>query len=94
MLGKEVLGVGDFDGDGQVDLLTSLFRANTEISRAWPHSEGELGRSRRGGLIRRSAVSTLVGDGARLDADGVADWVFVGGDRARALGYLSNGAEA
>ena len=75
---------GDFDGDGQADLLTSLRLT----------SEG-----RRGLVLRRSQreaqvlyderlfvrSSVLVRD---LDADGVDDWVFVGGNRASGVGVF------
>ena len=75
---------GDFDGDGQAALITSLR----------PTSEG-----RRGLVLRRSQreaevlyddrlfvrSSVLVDD---LDADGVDDWVFVGGDRASGVGVF------
>ncbi len=79
---------GDFDGDGQADLITSLRLT----------SEGRKGlvlrRSQQDGgtqaqvlyddrLFVRSQV--LVQD---LDADGVDDWVFVGGDRASGVGVF------
>ena len=75
---------GDFDGDGQADLLTSL-RLTLE--------------GRRGLVLRRSQreaevlyddrlfvrSSVLVRD---LDGDEVDDWVFVGGDRASGVGVF------
>ena len=39
----EAFGVGDFDGDGQVDLLTSLFRARYEGLKGLVVRRGELG---------------------------------------------------
>ena len=79
---------GDFDGDGQADLITSL-RLTLEGRRGLV-----LRRSQQDGgtqaqvlyddrLFVRSLV--LVHD---LDADGVDDWVFVGGDRASGVGVF------
>ena len=81
--------VGDFDGDGQIDLLTPL-EHNT-----WEGLKGLVVRSSRlrGGvdervlyddrLFLRSPV--VVRD---LNGDGVEDWVFFGGDRASGLGVF------
>ena len=83
------LGVGDFDGDGQVDFLTEFTSDTIEGSKG-------LVLQRKGGgdrleaevlyddrLLRRSPV--LVRD---LNADGVEDWVFIGGDRASGFGVF------
>ena len=85
----EPLGVGDFDGDGQVDFLTELTSDLLEGSKgivlqrkgAGDHIEAEVLYDDR--LLRRSPV--LVRD---LDADGVDDWVFIGGDRASGFGVF------
>ena len=85
---SHLLQVGDFDGDGQMDLLTPLER-NT-----WEGPKGLAVRSSRlgggvdekvlyDGLFMRSPL--VVRD---LNADGVEDWVFVGGDRASGFGVF------
>ena len=83
------LGTGDFDADGQVDLLTALRYDGAE------QRKGLVVRSSRPGgavetevlyderLFLRSPV--VVCD---LNADGVEDWAFVGGDRASGFGVF------
>jgi len=79
---------GDFDGDGQADLLTSLRQISEGrkglVLRRGQHGDGmeeEVLYDDR--LFVRSLV--LVED---LDGDGVGDWVFVGGDRASGVGVF------
>ena len=85
----KILEVGDFDGDGQVDFLTELSSDLIEGSKgivlqkkgAGGRLEAEVLYDDR--LLRRSPV--LVRD---LNADGVDDWVFIGGDRASGFGVF------
>ena len=84
-----LLSAGDFDGDGQADLLTALERNPYEFRKGLVVRSSRLG----GGveekvlyderLFLRSPV--VVRD---LNEDGVEDWVFVGGDRASGLGVF------
>ena len=86
---KGLLGVGDFDGDGQVDFLTEFSSDLIEGSKgivlqrkgAGDRIEAEVLYDDR--LLRRSPV--VVRD---LNADGVEDWVFIGGDRASGFGVF------
>ena len=87
--GKEALGVGDFDGDGQVDMLTSLVRARYEGLKGLVVQRGGAE-----GVIEEEVLyddrlfllsPVMVRD---LDDDGVADWVFIGGDRASGFGVF------
>ena len=84
-----LLGAGDFDRDGQVDLLTPFARNPFELNRGLLLWRGQpvggveetvLYDDR---LFLRSPV--VVRD---LNGDGVDDWAFVGGDRASGLGVF------
>lgn len=83
------LEIGDFDGDGQVDFLTEFTSDPLEGSKgivlqrknAGDRLEATVLYDDR--LLRRSSV--LVRD---LNADGVDDWVFIGGDRVSGFGVF------
>ena len=83
------LGVGDFDGDGQVDFLTEFTADIVEGSKgivlqrkgAGDRLEAEVLYDNR--LLRRSQM--LIRD---LNGDGIDDWVFIGGDRASGFGVF------
>ena len=89
LLWKDLLEVGDFDGDGQVDLLTRFIRDQIE------GLKGLALQSRSAGGGVESAVlyddrlflrsSVLMRD---LNGDGVDDWVFIGGNRASGFGVF------
>ena len=84
-----LLNADDFDSNGQVDLLTPLERNPFERNRGLLLWRGQLGGSMEATvlyderLFLRSPV--VVRD---LNADGVDDWAFVGGDRASGLGVF------
>ena len=84
-----LLNAGDFDSDGQVDLLTSLESNPFEQNKGLLLWRGQLGGRMEEAVLYderlfvRSPV--MVRD---LNGDGVDDWVFVGGDRASGLGVF------
>ena len=84
-----LLQVGDFDGDGQVGLLTPLEHNLWELRKGLV-----IWSSRFGGGIEEKVIyddrlllrsPVVVRD---LNGDGVEDWVFFGGDRASGLGVF------
>ena len=88
-LAGPVLRAGDFDGDGQVDLLTAFIRILNEGVKGLA-----VQRRGAGGGVETEVLyddrlwlrsSVVVRD---LDADGVNDWVFIGGDRASGFGVF------
>ena len=83
------LRTGDFDGDGQVDLLAALRYDGPEHRKGLVVWSPRLGGNVEGQvlyddrLFLRSPV--VVRD---LNGDGVEDWAFVGGDRASGFGVF------
>ena len=83
------LNAGDFDSNGQLDLLMPLKRNPFEQNRGLLLWSGQLGGSMEEAvlyderLFLRSPV--VVRD---LNGDGVDDWAFVGGDRASGIGVF------
>ena len=82
--------MGDFDDDGQVDLLTSFVRTRNEgLKGLVVQRKGEPE-----GIVEEAVLyddrlflnsPVMVRD---LNADGVEDWVFIGGDRASGFGVF------
>ncbi len=86
---KQLLGVGDFDGNGQVDFLTEFFFDGMEGSKGLALQQKSTGDRVEAAvlyderLFRGSPVEIR-----DLNADGVEDWVFIGGDRASGFGVF------
>ena len=86
---KRLLGAGDFDGDGQVDLLTEFIFDGMEGSKGLALQQKRTGDRVEAAvlydarLFRGSPVEMR-----DLNADGVEDWVFIGGDRASGFGVF------
>ena len=88
-LAGPVLRAGDFDRDGQVDLLTAFIRIVNEGVKGLVMQRRGAGGGVESEVLYddrlwvRSPV--VVRD---LNADGVDDWVFIGGDRASGFGVF------
>ncbi len=88
-LAGPVFRAGDFDGDGQVDLLTAFIRLVNEGVKGLVMQRQDAGGGVESAVLYderlwlRSPV--VVRD---LNADGADDWVFIGGDRASGFGVF------
>ena len=86
---KRLLGVGDFDGDGQVDLLTELIFDGMEGSKGLALQQKSTGdRVETAVLYDERLFRGSPVEMRDLNADGVEDWVFIGGDRASGFGVF------
>ena len=86
---KRLLGVGDFDGDGQVDLLTELIFEDLVGSKGLALLQKRTGDRVEVVVLYDERLFRLSPVAMRdLNADGVDDWVFIGGDRASGFGVF------
>ncbi len=86
---KRLLGVGDFDGDGQVDLLTELIFEELVGSKGLALQQKRSGDRVEAAVLYDERLFRLSPVEMRdLNADGVEDWVFIGGDRASGFGVF------
>ena len=86
---KRLLGVGDFDGDGQVDFLTEFVYEDLVGSKGLALQRKRSGDRVETAVLYDERLFRLSPVEMRdLNADGVADWVFIGGDRASGFGVF------
>ena len=85
---KPLLGVGDFDGDGQVDVLTEFTRDRFEGSKGLVWLSKSAGGVESAVLYDDRLFRLSPVEMRDLNADGVEDWVFIGGDRASGFGVF------
>ena len=86
---KPPLGVGDFDGDGQVDLLTEFIFDGMEGSKGLALQQKRTGDRVEAAVLYDARL--FLGSPVEmrdLNADGVEDWVFIGGNRASGFGVF------
>ena len=88
-LAGPVFRAGDFDGDGQVDLLTAFIRLVNEGIKGLVVQRRGAGGGVESAVVYDDRLWVLSPVVVRdLNADGVDDWVFIGGDRASGFGVF------
>ena len=86
---RRLLGVGDFDGDGGVDFLTEFMLDEIEGRKGLVVHSQPAGAQAAATVLYDDRLFRLSPVLMRdLNADGVADWVFVGGDRPSGVGVF------
>ena len=88
-LAGPVFRAGDFDRDGQVDLLTAFIRVQSEGIKGLVVQRRGAGGGIASEVLYDERLFLLSPVVVRdLNADGVDDWVFIGGDRASGFGVF------